>query len=220
VGAGYAQSCLAGGLYTPAFETFQEILRENPDSVAAHLLLAQALDGLNRDEDAMKELRAVIRTSPAEPTAHFSLGFLYWKAKRYEEAAAEFRQELKYDPANALALGYLGDIEMKKGDETGARRDLATAQRLSGSVRVASLDLGILDTKAKNYSAAIANLDRAAKLDPTQPDAYYRLATVYKSLGKQQEAEKNLAMVRTLHRKGNEDLLHRVSGAAPIPAMQ
>jgi hypothetical protein len=57
-------------------------------------------------------------------------------------------------------------------------------------------------------------------LDPTQPDAYYRLATIYKALGKEPEAEKNLAIVRRLHRKGNEDLLHRVSGAPPVPAMQ
>ena len=43
-----AQSCLWAKKYPCAQEQFRQLLQQNPDSAAAHMLLGQALDGLQR----------------------------------------------------------------------------------------------------------------------------------------------------------------------------
>jgi hypothetical protein len=53
------------------------------------------------------------------------------------------------------------------------------------------------------------------RLDPSRADAHYRLAQVYRSLGRATEAKAELATVRRLHEKRNEDLLQQISGKPP-----
>ena len=51
-----AQSCLWSEQYDCALTEFKSILAVNPDAVQAHMLLAEALDGMGKTEDAIKEL--------------------------------------------------------------------------------------------------------------------------------------------------------------------
>jgi tetratricopeptide (TPR) repeat protein len=75
-----AQSCLFAKKYSCALDSFQEILRQNPDSAAAHMLSGEAFDGLERTEEAIAEFEAAAAVSPREPNVHFGLGYLHWKS--------------------------------------------------------------------------------------------------------------------------------------------
>ena len=46
------------------------------------------------------------------------------------------------------------------------------------------MDMGVLLTQKKQYEEAAATLRKAIELDPTQPDAHYRLGHVYQAMGK------------------------------------
>ena len=96
-----AQSCLWSQKYDCALTEFKSILVANPDAVQAHMLLAEALDGMGKTEDAIKELESAASISPNEPVLHFELGYLYFKKGDYDKALPELQMEVKNNPGYA-----------------------------------------------------------------------------------------------------------------------
>ena len=89
-----AQSCLSARKYACALDEYQQILRKEPDSAAAHILSGEALDGLDRTPEAIAEFEAAARASPQEPEVHFGLGYLHWKLLQFDSAKDEFEEKL------------------------------------------------------------------------------------------------------------------------------
>jgi Flp pilus assembly protein TadD len=56
----------------------------------------------------------------------------------------------------------------------------------------------------KRYPEALAALQHAAKLDPTQPDAHFRLGRLYQAMGQSADADREFAKVRELHQKADD----------------
>ena len=73
--------------------------------------------------------------------------------------------------------------------------------------------MGIILADGRRYARAIAEFKEAIRLDPSRSDAHYRLSRVYRELGKQAEANAELAIVRQLNDK-KEDRLMKVSKPA------
>jgi predicted Zn-dependent protease len=146
---------------------------------------------------------------------HFGLGYLYWESHQYDAARREFRSELAIDPNHPQALAYLGDIEMKQENLDDAVSLLGKAVSLKSDLRLAYVDLGAVLMERKQYKEAIKALQHAVQLDPTQPDAYYRLGRIYKAIGNTAESEKEFAKVRELH--ATADSLASKMSAAPPP---
>jgi Tfp pilus assembly protein PilF len=55
------------------------------------------------------------------------------------------------------------------------------------------------------------------KLDPTQPDAHYRLARVYQALGEKDKAAVEFRKTKELHAKTEDTLVEKVSGNGLSP---
>jgi tetratricopeptide (TPR) repeat protein len=210
-----AQSCLWAKKYSCALDAFHQILHRNPDSAPAHMLSGEALDGLERTQEAIAEFEAAAKVSPREPNVHFGLGYLYWKSHRYDEAKREFESELSIDPNHALALAYLGDIATKNNNPDEALALLRKAVGMKKDIRIAYVDLGAVLAHQKQYGEAIAALHHAVELDPAEPDAHYRLAHVYQAMGNAEESQKEFAKVRELHEKGDQSLASKISTAPP-----
>jgi tetratricopeptide (TPR) repeat protein len=213
-----AQSCLWAREYDCALAEFKQILQTNPDSAPAHILSGEALDGLGKASEAIEEFQAAVKASPREPNVHFGLGYLYWKSHQYDDAKREFQAELAIDPGNAQALAYLGDIEMKAGDTEAALASLRKSIQLKNDIRIAAIDLGVILAQQKQYAEAVTALQRAVAIDPSEPDAHYRLAQVYREMGKAEESEKEFATVRELKEKKDrqdEDMVRKMSSSPP-----
>jgi len=211
-----AQSYLWSEQYPEALSEFQFLLSKDPDSAPVHILLGQTLDASNRTEAATAEFEAAVRATIVPPNAHFGLGYLYWKQRRYEEACREFEAELATQPQHAQALAYLGDAEMqadrKKAAETHLRRALAS----NSDTRLAQLDLGIL-LAARNESGEAARCFREAiRIDPSKPDAHYRLGRLWSSIGHQREAQEEFEKVKKLAAEEPPPPLVRLPGR-PLP---
>ncbi len=213
-----AQSCLWARQYPCALDEFKQILQTDPDSAPAHVLSGEALDGLGKTPEAIAEFQAAIKVSPREPNVHFGLGYLYWKSHQYDDATREFQAELALDPGHAQALAYLGDIEMKADKPEAALPFLRKSIQLKSDLRIASIDLGVILAQQKQYPDAVAALEHAVALDPTEPDAHYRLARVYQEMGKTVESQKEFAKVRELKKKADqkdEDMVRKMSSSPP-----
>jgi len=212
-----AQSCLQAKKFSCAFEEFRLILQQKPDSPASHVLLGEALDGLGRTPEAIVEFQAAAKLAPQEPNVNFGLGYLHWKSHQYDDAQRDFENELAIDPRNAQALAYLGDIEMKRNDPEKALASLRKATELRGDLRIAYVDMGAILAEQKQYPDAVTSLQRAVKMDPSQPDAHFRLGRVYQAMGNKAAAQKEFAKVRELHQKA-DDVASQMPAATPAPA--
>jgi tetratricopeptide (TPR) repeat protein len=210
-----AQSCLWSKKYSCAREQFREILERDPNSAAAHILLGEALDGLGRSDEAIAELQAAAKASPQAPNVYFGLGYLYWKQHNFDDAERAFERQLSIDPIHAQSLAYLGDIAMKRSQPQKALPLLRKAIKERNDLRFAYVDLGAVLTDLKQYKEAIAALEQAVKMDPSQPDAHYRLARVYREMGDEDKAKKEFIEVRNLHPKAEEDLTPKMSESPP-----
>ncbi len=205
-----AQSCLLAKNYPCALEEFGKLEQMDPNSSAVHLFTAQALEGDGKTEEAINEAQTALKLSPQEPNLNFVLGHLYWQAERYDEAAAAFEAELLVVPGNAKAIAYLGDIAMKQGDNERALRLLRKAAQLQDNVRLAFMDIGAILVDQKQYAEALSALRQAVKLDPTQPDAHFRLGHVYQLMGNTAATDKEFAKVRELKAKQNRAIASKL----------
>ena len=190
--------------YHCALDETRRILQLNPNSVAAHVLSAEALDGLGRTPEAIAEIQTALKMSPHEPDLNFGLGYLYWRENKFSEATVAFRQELAINSQNAQAIVYLGDIAAKGNDFAGALPLLQRAIEINSDLRIAYMDIGSIFVEQKHYEEAIAQFRKAEKLDPSESDAHYRLARLYKDLGNQEASAKEFEAVRGLQKKKQE----------------
>lgn len=207
-----AESCLYSGHYTQALREFEALLRAHPDSAPVHMFAAQALDALGESDAAIKELKAAAKAAPGLPTIHFGLGYLYWKYRNFEAAEREFRAELKIDPDNAGAAAYLGNVLLKAGKDGEAMAWLKRALGHKEESALALLDIGVIHANRREYAEALTMLRKAARVDPGRADVHYRLASVYKSLGRTEEAKKELADVSGLHKRTDQEIMLKVTG--------
>ena len=157
----------------------------------------------NRLEDIIASLQQV---EAAVARGAYAAGFISY------EAAAALETALSNDPSNAQARAYLGDIELKRDNLDKAFDLLTRAVREHATLRIAFLDLGVIHTQRKEYKEAQLALQRAEKLDPSQPDVHYRLGRLYQVMDKTELSQQEFAKVRQLHQKDEEDVTRKMSG--------
>ena len=207
-----AQSYLWSEQHSEALREFQFLLSKNPDSAPVHVLLGEALDASDRTEAATAEFEAAVKASSVPPDAHFGLGYLYWKLRRYEEACHEFEAELKTQPQHAQALTYLGDAEMRTEKDGPSETRLRRALALDANMRLADLDLGIVLAARNDSGEAVRHFREAIRIDPSQPDAHYRLGRLWSSLGREHDAQGEFDKVQKLAAEEPPPPLLRLSG--------
>lgn len=199
-----AHSCLWAKQYACALEQYKTIIQQSPDSAEADMIAGEALDGQGDTTGAIAQFRAAAKASPNIPNVHFGLGYLLWKLNQIEEAGHEFSLELAVDPNNEQALAYLGDVALKKNDNDTARRYLQRAIEQKGAIRLAYLDMGILDSTAGQNAEAEVNFKHAIAIDPDDPEAHWRLGHLYQIMGDKTHADMELAQVKLLHQRKDQ----------------
>ncbi len=204
--------------FQKVMDVYQEILTLNPESAEADMIAGEALDEMKDDEGATKMFREAVKANPKEPNVHFGLGYLLWTQKLYPEAVTEFQAELANEPDHAQSMLYLGDsfLQLNKADE--ARPLLAKAVQLDPALWLGNLDLGIIDSDAGRNDDALRELEIAGKLKPDEVNVHWRLARLYRTMGRKEDAKVEFDKASKLNRAANEDLLQKMNNPRPRPA--
>jgi tetratricopeptide (TPR) repeat protein len=198
-------------------KVYKEILAINPDSAEADMIAGEALDGKGDDEGAILQFRAAGKANPKELNVHFLLAYLLWRRKQFDEAIAEFKAELANDPDNNQAMLYLGDIYVRLGQFGTAKEILEKAARLPIADPLIHLDLGIVYMETDDQNGAVRELKKAVEVEPDNVNAHFRLAKIYLSMGKKDEAKAEFAVAKTLTTKMNQDLFKKIKEANARP---
>jgi Flp pilus assembly protein TadD len=178
----------------------------------AWLALAHLAEN-KKPEEALQDYRKAADLIPKDPEPHLFAGALYERQKQFSDAEAEYKQALALDPRSSEAAVALANIYMKSNRLAEAEpllRRLAAEQRPEDES--VHLQLArVLDAENKKDDA-IAELQIALKLAPSDVDAQREISALYASAGKNDLAE---AAYRTLlAAQQNDPELHRGLGKA------
>ena len=190
----------------------------------AWIALAHLLEN-TKPEDALQAYRKASELTPKDPEPHLSAGLLHERRKEFSDAEAEYKQVLtldprssdrhnndpqKNDPATTEAAIGLTNIYMKSnrlGDAEPLLRKLASERADDSGIH---LQLGRVLAAEDKKDDAIAELQTALKIAPSDTDAQRDLADLLVQSKKLPDAEKIYRALVTVHT--NDAELHELLG--------
>ena len=186
----------------PAVEIFSKALRIAPDSLLAHLGEGLALKGIQRFDQAEKELSLCLKLNPQMAVAFDGLAGLYIEAVEYEKLAGVARKYLQTSPSDYRGYYYLAaaqehETENRQATEALLRKAISLNPGLAASYAL----LGKLFLHGDRAAEAVPELEHAIQLRPDYRPAHLYLATAYRKLGKEAEAAREFQKVRDLNEK-------------------
>ena len=208
-----AHSCLAAKQYQCVLDVYHEILLLNAESAEADMLAGEALDEMQDHSGAIQQFRAAVKADPKEPNVHFGLGYLLWKQGQFPEAAQEFQAELQNVPDHAQALLYLADSNIKLNQQDAALPLLRKAIQIKSNIAMAHLDLGIIYADKGQHAEALRELKLAAKINPDDVAVHWRLAQLYRAMGRKADAEAEFEKTKTLTKAADESVSSKLKGS-------
>jgi tetratricopeptide (TPR) repeat protein len=186
-----------------AYLTMQKLADVAPSSVWRHQAAGEAYQSQGDYDLALAEYREVLKLEPKRPGVHYRLGrALQLRGQQTNtppgDAVKEFEQELAIDPTNANAAYEIGEMLRKSGDYAKAGAYFEQAVRYYPDFPEARLGYGAALLALEMPDLALPQVQKAVELNPRDEVAYYRLAQVYRALGRTSDQQKALAEYRKL----------------------
>lgn len=168
-----------------------------PDSAQMHQLLAHEETREGNTNGAIAQYRKAIEINPHLPGVHFELAELLNTAQDpaiKKQAEQEYRAALEDDPHDEKAMCELAEIAVTKGDESMALKRYSTAVEMQPADASAKLGLAKVLLGMNKPDQALPLLESSVQLEPTNATAHYRLATLYKKLGRTEDAKREVEL--------------------------
>ena len=170
-----------------------------PDSGPAYLLLGKMLMQANLPEAAAEAAKKALELSPNLPLAHFMLGEFFLFKSDVEQALHEFEQERAVNPANFAVYDRLGDVYTRSGKYQQAQEALAKAISLDTSSTGPFIQMGKVLLRRNDPQTSLLYLQHAEKMDPGNYMTHTLLGQAYRSLGRVDDAKKEIDMASKIH---------------------
>jgi Tfp pilus assembly protein PilF len=187
--------------YAGVREVFGQIMAIQPDSAAAHTMMAMAYDKMYREEDAIREFEAARASDPTYPGIHTGLGIIYWRNDNMDAAEREFREELKRYPTDPIANCTLGRILRRRNQTEQAVVYLKAALAANPSYRDALLELGECYIRLGRPAEAVEPLRKVTAMDADDAEAHFILGTALNKSGHPSEGAKERALCARIRDK-------------------
>jgi len=210
---------LAFRIYTDLADSARDgLVIVAPDSARMHLLTAERFIKAGDATLAIRQYEEALAKDPSLLGVHYELGQALLKQSLEENslkrATTELQLALKEDPRNAGAEGKLGVIEGFRGHADQAEEHFVRAISLKEDQIDALAGLGnILHERGENAKAA-EYFSRASLANPIDEAIHYRLAQIYRELGRKADAEHEMTLfvqIRNLKSKSSLDQQRRTA---------
>lgn len=192
---------LNGGQLNEAISELSTATSLNPKLTEAHNLLGVAYELKGMRDLALRSLQLALKTDKANPEYLNNMGYLLFKNGDYEEATQYLKKAVKAAPDRQRYWNNLGlaQAQRAKFDEAFKSFERAGGE-FEGHMNVAAR------MQAMGYEKdAIKHLEAARALHPNVALILVRLANLYRSVGKMEQAEearRSLAAVQSLANAG------------------
>jgi tetratricopeptide (TPR) repeat protein len=186
-----------------AYRTYADLSGESmlalalaaPGSAQMHQLLAHEETRDGNTNAAIAEYRKAIDLNPHLPGVHFELAELLHTSQNtavQKEAELEYRAAIAENPQDEKALSRLGDIASQAGDTKQEFAYYSRAVDLQPSDPAAKLGLAKALLEMNQNDKALALLESSEQLEPTDDVVHYRLATLYRKMGRTEDARREV----------------------------
>src|ERR1700686_299081 len=170
-----------------------------PDSGSAYLLMGKMLMQANLPEAAAEAAKKALELSPKLALAHFMLGEFYLFKSDTEQALKEFEQEREINPANFAVYDRLGDVYLRAGKFQQAQEALSKAISLDTSSTGPFIQMGKVLLRRNDPQTSLLYLQHAEKMDPGNFMTHTLLGQAYRSLGREDDAKKEIDAASKIH---------------------
>jgi tetratricopeptide (TPR) repeat protein len=194
-----------------AYQSLLNMMMVGPDSAEMHMMMAGELGRQGDHTNAIAQYREAIRLNPLLPGAHFELAEQLRTSTDpalNAQAEDEYKAAIKANRYDELSWRQLGETMSTKGDFKAAEEDYRRALALQPKDSNAKTGLAIALISLNQTDDAISLLENAAKDDPTNMTAHYRLSILYRRAGRTVEAQHELDQFQ--HYKELRDKLGKI----------
>jgi tetratricopeptide (TPR) repeat protein len=186
-----------------AYRTYADLSGESmlslslaaPDSAQMHQLLAHEETREGNTNGAIAQYRKAIALNPRLPGVHLELAELLSTSQDpaiKKQAEAEYRAAVEADPRDEKAICRLGEIALQDGDTKRASALFSEAVAFEPGDADAKLWLAKTLIEMNQPDKALPLLEASVQLEPTDATAHYRLGTLYKRLGRTDDAKREI----------------------------
>jgi tetratricopeptide (TPR) repeat protein len=193
--------------YDQAISKLRTILRDNPESAQALLLLGKAHE-LGGARDLADDMYArAFDASGQSPELGFAYARFLLKSQRVERAAAVLEAGLSGRPNHMPSLILLARLRLDTGDWAGAQAIAEHIQQLDDAAGFSQQIMGAVYAGQQNSEQSIAAFKRAYQTSPSAVQPMVSLVRAYERAGKQDEAHDFLDSVLTVNPDNDSALL-------------
>jgi tetratricopeptide (TPR) repeat protein len=151
-------------------------------------------------------LKRLVRLEATNYLHYFNLGLIYGGSKRNEEAMEHYQKSLDLNPDKTWVdpLLYMGFIRSQQGKAEEAEKLLERYLEVMPDSWDGHYYLADHYSRTANLEGAVIEFHRCVVLDRSKYTAMYKLAQVLRRLKRAREADKWLALYRTLEAEANK----------------
>jgi tetratricopeptide (TPR) repeat protein len=201
------QRFIAAGAMLLSAIIFPHSLAQTTTADSAETHLGKGYDALKQDryEMAAQEFRAALALDPSLVLrAEFPLAVALFEQHKSAEARREFEDVRRQTGDHPNILYYLGRLDIEDRDFPGAIKNLSQAAAKPPFPDTAYY-LGFAYFKHDDLANAEKSLKEAERLNPRDSRIPYQLGFVYRKQGREDEANKSIALSQDLHRQDDTE---------------
>ncbi len=186
--AARAQYETARRLADKSRNAFERMVALAPDSWQTEVFLGDVDRQHGKLLSALAHYKKAAQTEPQNAAALLGMGTAYWELGDFDEASECLRQTLNLNPGAEQAVFELGNIAVRRHDDTAAIPLLKQYLATQPDALAAHADLGRAYFHLKQYREAARELSMGAGADENG-DIHYQLSVSLRRLGRDKEAE-------------------------------
>jgi tetratricopeptide (TPR) repeat protein len=177
---------------------FQLFVDRFPESPWLHVLLGNAYQQKDQNDEARQEYLEALRRDPALPSVNFLVGYLAYHADQYGIAADYFRKEVAVTPAYSDANLFLGESLRMLGRAEDAIAPLRQALALGPRSALTYKTLGAVLTETGRLEDAAAVLEKGEQIFPSDTSFPAQLSRIFARLDRKDDARREAERYRSL----------------------
>ncbi|HXW90118.1 MAG TPA: tetratricopeptide repeat protein [Terriglobales bacterium] len=170
-----------------------------PDSAQMHQLLAHEQARQGNTNAAAAQFRKAMAIDSHLPGIHFELAELLRSSQDpavKKEAQQEYQAALLENPQDEKAILRLAEIDAQRGNAEQSFAQYTKAVNLQPGDADAKLGLAKTLIEMHRPDQALKLLEQAVQLEPTNATAHYRLGTLYRQVGRAEDAQNEIELYK------------------------
>ena len=183
--------------YQEAIPLLERVLKEQPEMPVANMQYGMAEARLRNYDKAIAPLQKAVKLQPDNGMGHYELGLALFETGDWKSAAPEFEAAVARAPKWADAHFSLGAVYARIDRVPDAMTELDTTLSLTPDHYRANLLRGRILSLQGNPLGGLNNLEKAVQVQPESQEAHLFLADAYGQLGREADAQRELAAARS-----------------------